>query len=65
MQPITAADHHDLVQLADRDFRVPANNAELFHRLLHKHGVGTRVVRYPGRATSSREAASPATWSTA
>jgi dipeptidyl aminopeptidase/acylaminoacyl peptidase len=36
-----------LVLHADRDFRVPVNNAELFHRLLHKHGVETRLVRYP------------------
>jgi dipeptidyl aminopeptidase/acylaminoacyl peptidase len=36
-----------LVLQADRDFRVPANNAELFHRLLAKHGVDTRLVRYP------------------
>jgi dipeptidyl aminopeptidase/acylaminoacyl peptidase len=36
-----------LVIHADRDFRVPVNNAELFHRLLHKHGVDTRLVRYP------------------
>ncbi|MDZ7702270.1 MAG: S9 family peptidase [Halobacteriales archaeon] len=36
-----------LVIHADRDFRVPVNNAELFHRLLEKHGVDTRLVRYP------------------
>jgi len=36
-----------LVLHADQDFRVPVNNAELFHRLLHKQGVDTRMVRYP------------------
>ena len=36
-----------LVLHADRDFRAPVNTAELFHRLLAKAGVDTRLVRYP------------------
>ncbi|WP_204269583.1 alpha/beta hydrolase family protein, partial [Citrobacter freundii] len=30
------------------DYRTPANTAELFYRLLKKHGVDIRLVRYPG-----------------
>ena len=48
--PVAQADRvttPTLVLHADRDFRVPVNNAEFFHRLLHKHGVDTRLVRYP------------------
>ncbi|RQG97403.1 S9 family peptidase [Natrarchaeobius oligotrophus] len=36
-----------LVMHADRDFRAPANTAELFYLGLQKHGVDTRLVRYP------------------
>jgi dipeptidyl aminopeptidase/acylaminoacyl peptidase len=36
-----------LVIHSDRDYRTPANTAELFHRGLRKHGVDTRFVRYP------------------
>jgi dipeptidyl aminopeptidase/acylaminoacyl peptidase len=36
-----------LVVHSDRDYRTPANTAELFYRLLRKHGVDTRMVRYP------------------
>jgi dipeptidyl aminopeptidase/acylaminoacyl peptidase len=36
-----------LVLHAERDFRVPVNNAELLHLLLKKNGVDTRLVRYP------------------
>ncbi len=32
---------------SDRDFRTPANTAELFYLGLRKHGVDTRLVRYP------------------
>ncbi len=32
---------------SDDDYRTPANTAELFHRILRKHGVDTRLVRYP------------------
>ena len=36
-----------LVLHSDDDYRTPANTAELFHRGLRKHGVDTRLVRYP------------------
>jgi dipeptidyl aminopeptidase/acylaminoacyl peptidase len=36
-----------LVLHSDDDYRTPANTAELFHRGLRKHGVDTRMVRYP------------------
>jgi len=36
-----------LVLHSDDDYRTPANTAELFHRGLCKHGVDTRMVRYP------------------
>ncbi len=32
---------------SDDDYRTPANTAELFFRLLRKHDVDTRMVRYP------------------
>ncbi|TYL39640.1 S9 family peptidase [Natronococcus pandeyae] len=36
-----------LVMHSDRDYRTPANTAELFYLGLQKHGVDTRLVRYP------------------
>jgi dipeptidyl aminopeptidase/acylaminoacyl peptidase len=36
-----------LVLHSDRDYRTPANTAELFYLGLKKHGTGTRLVRYP------------------
>ncbi|MFT4890020.1 MAG: dipeptidyl aminopeptidase/acylaminoacyl peptidase [Halobacteriales archaeon] len=33
---------------SDDDYRTPANTAELFHRILRKHDIDTRMVRYPG-----------------
>jgi dipeptidyl aminopeptidase/acylaminoacyl peptidase len=36
-----------LVVHSDDDYRTPDNTAELFHRILRKHGVDTRMVRYP------------------
>jgi len=33
---------------SDDDYRTPACTAELFYRILRKHGVETRMVRYPG-----------------
>ena len=36
-----------LVIHADRDYRTPANTAELFYLGLKKYGVDTRLVRYP------------------
>jgi dipeptidyl aminopeptidase/acylaminoacyl peptidase len=32
---------------SDDDYRTPACTAELFHRILRKHDVETRLVRYP------------------
>ena len=48
--PVGHADNVEtptLVVHADRDYRTPANTAELFYRQLRKHGVDTRMVRYP------------------
>ncbi|MFC7071677.1 prolyl oligopeptidase family serine peptidase [Halovenus rubra] len=36
-----------LVLHSDDDYRTPACSAELFYRILRKHGVDTRFVRYP------------------
>ena len=36
-----------LVVHSDDDYRTPICTAELFHRILRKHGVDTRLVRYP------------------
>ena len=36
-----------LIIHSDDDYRTPACTAELFHRILRKHGVETRFVRYP------------------
>jgi dipeptidyl aminopeptidase/acylaminoacyl peptidase len=36
-----------LVVHSDDDYRTPANTAELFYRILRKHEVDTRMVRYP------------------
>ena len=32
---------------SEADYRTPMCTAELFHRILRKHGVDTRLVRYP------------------
>jgi Dipeptidyl aminopeptidases/acylaminoacyl-peptidases len=48
--PVAHADEVEtptLIVHADRDYRTPANTAELFYRVLRKHGVDTRMVRYP------------------
>ena len=37
-----------LVLHSDDDYRTPVCTAELFYRILRKHGVDTRMVRYPG-----------------
>jgi dipeptidyl aminopeptidase/acylaminoacyl peptidase len=36
-----------LVVHADRDFRVPVNNGEMFYLFMKQAGVDTRLVRYP------------------
>lgn len=43
-----AVDTPTLLVHSEADYRTPANTAELFYRLLKKHGVDTRLVRYPG-----------------
>ncbi|MFC7132286.1 MULTISPECIES: S9 family peptidase [Salinibaculum] len=48
--PVGHADEVDtptLVVHSEDDFRTPIGPAELFHRILRKHGVDTRLVRYP------------------
>jgi dipeptidyl aminopeptidase/acylaminoacyl peptidase len=48
--PVAHADNVEtptLVIHADRDFRVPVNNGEMFYLFLKKNGVETRLVRYP------------------
>jgi len=50
LSPVTHVDDvttPTLVLHSDEDYRTPANTAELFHRGLRKHGVDTRLVRYP------------------
>ncbi|AFZ72627.1 dipeptidyl aminopeptidase/acylaminoacyl peptidase [Natronobacterium gregoryi SP2] len=44
---VDAVDTPTLVLHSDRDYRTPANTAELFYLGLQKHGVDTRLVRYP------------------
>jgi dipeptidyl aminopeptidase/acylaminoacyl peptidase len=36
-----------LVLHSEDDYRTPICTAELYHRILRKHGVDTRLVRYP------------------
>ncbi|APW97283.1 peptidase S9 family protein [Halobiforma lacisalsi AJ5] len=48
--PVAHVDEVDtptLVLHSDRDYRTPANTAELFYLGLQKGGVDTRLVRYP------------------
>ncbi|WP_247003459.1 S9 family peptidase [Halosolutus gelatinilyticus] len=44
---VSNVDTPTLVIHSDRDYRTPANTAELFYLGLQKHGVDTRMVRYP------------------
>jgi len=44
---VDEVDTPTLVVHSERDYRTPANGAELFHRGLRTHGVDTRLVRYP------------------
>ncbi|MCU4741217.1 S9 family peptidase [Natronoglomus mannanivorans] len=44
---VPAVETPTLVMHSDRDYRTPANTAELFYLGLKKHGVETRLVRYP------------------
>jgi dipeptidyl aminopeptidase/acylaminoacyl peptidase len=48
--PVARADEVSVPTLvihADRDYRVPVNNGEMFYLSLKKNGVDTRLVRYP------------------
>ena len=45
---------------ADRDFRVPVNNAEMLHLFLRKNGVETRLVRYPREGHELSRSGEPA-----
>ena len=49
-----------LVLHSDDDYRTPANTAELFHRALRKHGVETRLVRYPREGHELSRSGEPA-----
>ncbi|WP_254766220.1 S9 family peptidase [Salinilacihabitans rarus] len=44
---VPEVDAPTLVVHSERDYRTPANTAELFYLGLQKHGVETRLVRYP------------------
>ncbi|MEZ3116043.1 prolyl oligopeptidase family serine peptidase [Halobaculum sp. MBLA0147] len=61
--PVAHADAVDtptLVVHSDDDYRTPANTAELFHRILRKHGVDTRLVRYPREGHELSRSGEPA-----
>ncbi|PSQ04559.1 S9 family peptidase [Halobacteriales archaeon QS_6_71_20] len=49
-----------LVLHSDRDYRTPDNTAELFYRILRKHGVDTRLVRYPREGHELSRSGEPA-----
>lgn len=49
-----------LIVHSDRDYRTPANTAEMFHRYLRKAGVETRMVRYPREGHELSRSGEPA-----
>ncbi len=49
-----------LVIHSDRDYRTPTGSAELFHRILRKQGVETRMVRYPREGHELSRSGEPA-----
>ncbi|ESP89547.1 S9 family peptidase [Candidatus Halobonum tyrrellensis] len=49
-----------LVLHSDDDYRTPANTAELFHRILRKNRVDTRLVRYPREGHELSRSGEPA-----
>lgn len=49
-----------LVVHADRDYRVPVNNGEMFYLFLQKNGVDTRFVRYPREGHELSRSGEPA-----
>ncbi|MXV60914.1 alpha/beta fold hydrolase [Natronorubrum sp. JWXQ-INN-674] len=57
---VPEADTPTLVLHSDRDYRTPANTAELFYLGLKKHGVDTRLVRYPREGHELSRSGEPA-----
>ncbi|WP_121744034.1 S9 family peptidase [Natronorubrum halophilum] len=57
---VPAVDTPTLVMHSDRDYRTPANTAELFYLGLKKHGVDTRLVRYPREGHELSRSGEPA-----
>ncbi len=49
-----------LVMHSDRDYRTPANTAELFYLGLKKYGVDSRLVRYPREGHELSRSGEPA-----
>mgnify|MGYP002762381909 CR=1 FL=1 len=49
-----------LVLHSDQDYRTPDNTAELYHRILRKAGVDTRLVRYPREGHELSRSGEPA-----
>ncbi|MDF9747342.1 S9 family peptidase [Natrinema salsiterrestre] len=61
--PVAAVPEVDtptLVMHSDRDYRTPANTAELFYLGLRKHRVDTRLVRYPREGHELSRSGEPA-----
>ena len=61
--PVAHADNVEtptLVIHSEDDYRTPANTADLFHRILRKHGVDTRMVRYPREGHELSRSGEPA-----
>ncbi|NGM68880.1 S9 family peptidase [Natronolimnobius sp. AArcel1] len=57
---VPEVDTPTLVMHSDQDFRTPANTAELFYLGLKKHGVDTRMVRYPREGHELSRSGEPA-----
>lgn len=57
---VADVDAPTLVLHSDQDYRTPANTAELFVRGLQKHGVETRLVRYPREGHELSRSGEPA-----
>ncbi|WP_115863208.1 S9 family peptidase [Halorussus litoreus] len=61
--PVAHADEVDTPTLlvhSDEDYRVPVGGAELLYRLYRKHGVETRLVRYPREGHELSRSGEPA-----
>ena len=55
-----AVDTPTLLIHSDDDYRTPDCTAELYHRILRKHGVDTRLVRYPREGHELSRSGEPA-----